>query len=124
MDALKQFSKKQYLNLETFRRNGEGVKTPVWFAQAGETLYVMTKPSSGKARRIRNNGRARVVPCKMDGTVTGEWIPAEARQLAEDDCKDVERLFDRKYGLLKKLFGMQSSNKEAPDIFIEVKPVG
>jgi len=121
MDALKQFSKKQYLNLETFRKSGEGVKTPVWFAQAGETLYVMTKPTSGKAKRVRNNGRARIAPCKMDGTVTGEWISVQARQLAGDDCKDMEKLFDKKYGLLKKLFGMQASQKAEPDVIIEVK---
>jgi uncharacterized protein len=121
MNALKQFSKKQYLNLETFRKSGEGVKTPVWFAQADETLYVMTKPTSGKAKRIRNNGRVRVVPCKMDGTVTGEWVSAQARQLSGDDCEDLEKLFDKKYGLLKKLFGMQASQKAEPDIIIEVK---
>lgn len=121
MNLIAQFSKKQYLNLETFRRNGEGVKTPVWFAQEGDALYVMTKLTSGKAKRIRNNGRVNVAPCKMDGTVIGDWIPAQARLLPEAGGKDVERLFDKKYGLLKKLFGMQGSQKAMPDVFVEVK---
>ena len=30
-----QFIKQKYLNIETFRKSGIGVKTPVWFAQAG-----------------------------------------------------------------------------------------
>ena len=39
---LKQFEGQSFLNLETFRRNGSGVKTPVWFTQDGQTLYVRT----------------------------------------------------------------------------------
>ena len=27
-----------YINLETFKKNGQGVKTPVWFAHQGESL--------------------------------------------------------------------------------------
>ena len=29
----------QYLNIETFRKNGVGVKTPVWFVQEGDMFY-------------------------------------------------------------------------------------
>jgi PPOX class probable F420-dependent enzyme len=32
-DAIAQFAKAKYLNLETFRKTGAGVRTPVWFAQ-------------------------------------------------------------------------------------------
>jgi uncharacterized protein len=32
-DAIGQFAKAKYLNLETFRKTGVGVCTPVWFAQ-------------------------------------------------------------------------------------------
>jgi hypothetical protein len=33
LDAVRQFAGAKYLNLETFRRTGIGVRTPVWFAQ-------------------------------------------------------------------------------------------
>lgn len=33
-DAVAQFANAKYLNLETFRKRGTGVRTPVWFAQA------------------------------------------------------------------------------------------
>jgi len=125
MDPIAQFAKKQYLNLETFRKNGDGVKTPVWFAQEGESLYVMTIPTSGKAKRIRNNGRVNVAPCKMDGTVIGDWVPAQARQIADGtECNKVDQLFNKKYGLMKKLFALQGARKEVKDIFIEVKLLG
>ena len=31
-DAIGQFAKAKYLSLETFRKTGVGVRTPVWFA--------------------------------------------------------------------------------------------
>ena len=54
---------KKYLNLETYRRNGAGVRTPVWFAagpkdysRAGfPKFYVYTIADSGKAKRVRRS---------------------------------------------------------------------
>ena len=64
---LEQFQKQQYLNIETFRKSGQGVKTPVWFAQDGDSLYVWTQADSGKAKRIRNNGDVNIAPCTASG---------------------------------------------------------
>jgi PPOX class probable F420-dependent enzyme len=41
--------------LTTFRKNGEAVPTPVWFAESDGKLYIYTANSSGKVKRIRNN---------------------------------------------------------------------
>ena len=49
-----------YIVLETFRKSGEGVKTPVWVAAEDGKLYVWTVDNSGKVKRIRNNGRVRL----------------------------------------------------------------
>jgi hypothetical protein len=59
----KPFEKQKYLNIETFRKNGEGVRTPVWFVQDGEVLYARTIANSGKVKRIRNNGQVKIAPC-------------------------------------------------------------
>ena len=32
-DAIGQFAKAKYFSLETFRKTGAGVRTPVWFAE-------------------------------------------------------------------------------------------
>ena len=97
----KQFEKQQYLNIETFRKNGQGVKTPVWFVQDGETLHVWTYAGSGKVKRIRRDGFVRVVPCTATGESRGEWVSAQA---VVDDSPDaiqyVESLMKKKYGLL------------------------
>ncbi len=52
----------QYLNLTTYRKSGEPVRTPVWFAQEGDTLYLFTNGETGKVKRIRNSGRVLVAP--------------------------------------------------------------
>jgi hypothetical protein len=53
MTACESSYQQQYLNLETFRKSGVGFKTPVWFVQDGETLFVRTVANSGNAKRIR-----------------------------------------------------------------------
>src|SRR5512144_470956 len=71
---LRQFADQEFLSFETFRKNGIGVKTPVWFAQEGDTLYIWTVGDSGKIKRIRNNPRVNIAPCKRFGKLTGEWM--------------------------------------------------
>jgi len=98
--GLSQFRDQRFLSLETFRKSGVGVKTPVWFAQEGDTLYIWTVGDSGKVKRIRNNPRVNIAPCKRFGKVKGEWVPAEASVDASDAAvRHVETLLRRKLGL-------------------------
>jgi len=100
------FNQQQYLNIETFRKNGEGIKTPVWFAQDGELLRIWTSASAGKTKRIRRDNRVRITPSTASGEATGEWTDAAAMVLdAADEIKQTEELFKRKYGLMFNLLG-------------------
>lgn len=96
---LTQFKGQEFLSLETFRKNGIGVKTPVWFAREGDTLFIWTVGDSGKIKRIRNNPRVNIAPCKRFGKVTGEWMAAQA---SVDDSaaavRHVETLLRRRLG--------------------------
>ena len=122
MNNLDQFARQQYLNLETFRKNGVGVKTPVWFVQDGEILYVSTMVNSGKVKRIRNNREVKVAACKMNGKVTGAWILAQAGEVTDPEISTkVNHLLDRKYGLLKKLFENQRAQKGGKDTILQIK---
>jgi PPOX class probable F420-dependent enzyme len=99
---LKQFEGRSFLNLETFRRNGAGVKTPVWFTQEGETLYVRTVAGSGKVKRVKNNGEVQIVPCEANGTPTGEWAKAYAVEATDPETAElVRRLLEKKYGAVQ-----------------------
>jgi len=122
MSTLETLQGQQYLNLETFRRSGLGMKTPVWFVQDGSTLYVRTIANSGKVKRIRNNAQVNIAPCKVDGALLGEWIPATAREVTVVDTADkVDRLLDKKYGLLKKMFALSSAIQGRKYTIIEIK---
>ena len=102
---LEQFQKQQYLNIETFRKSGQGVKTPVWFAEDSGAFYVWTQADSGKAKRIRNNGAVNIAPCTASGEVLGEWIPARAQaDQSKSALAHAEGLFKKKYGISFYLF--------------------
>jgi hypothetical protein len=100
MNPLDQFTDQPYLNLETFRRNGAGMKTPVWFVQQGEKLYVRTIADSGKVKRIRNISRINISPCRVDGEPIGNWSAARGREVQSTSTfeESINRLFDLKYG--------------------------
>jgi|ERR1041384_1096453 PPOX class probable F420-dependent enzyme len=69
----------KYIDLVTFRKNGAGVHTPVWFAGTDDCLYVFSNPKSGKVKRIRNNPGVQIAPCTMRGKVLGPHVRATAR---------------------------------------------
>lgn len=97
----------EYMSLKTFRKNAEGVPTPVWFAQAGEQgkkLYVVTSANSGKVKRIRNNHQVEVAPCDMRGKLHEvDYIPAHARILSTEEGRHADDLLNRKYGWKKRI---------------------
>ena len=103
---LSQFTGKKYLNLETYRKTGAAVRTPLWFAQdeaeAEGVLYVYSEAGSGKVKRIRNNPRVRVVPSDMRGNPKGEWVEARAEILDATGAARGHQLLRRKY-LLKRV---------------------
>jgi uncharacterized protein len=106
MDAskLEQFENKRYLNIETFRKNGEGVKTPVWFLRDGDTLYIRTMIISWKVKRIRNNPRVRIAACTASGEVLGDWVDGRAEVLTGEAAEGILRLYRKKYGFQYSLF--------------------
>ncbi len=98
-----QFAGQKYINLETFRKNGQGVKTPVWFAEGDGVFYFYTVAESYKVKRIRNNPKVRIAPCDMRGNLKGEWVDASARELQGTEAKRADDLLNRKYGLVKRI---------------------
>jgi uncharacterized protein len=119
MTASELFAGHKYLNLETYRRTGVGVRTPVWFAEQNGILYIYTLAGSGKAKRIRNTSRVRAVPSDVRGKPLGEWIEAEARILPEDEASAADQLLSRKYWM-KRLFDWTSRLRRTPRIYISL----
>ena len=87
----------KYLSLTSFRRDGTGVATPVWFVEAGGRLLVETDAGSYKVRRIRRDPRVTIAPCTATGRLRGIPVPARAELLRDAEVARVERLMARKY---------------------------
>ena len=83
--ALATLDSESYINLATFRRSGEAVETPVWFAARGGRLYVFTESRAGKVKRLRNDARVRIAPCGIRGKLKGAWIEGTARRIDDPE---------------------------------------
>ena len=72
-------ARERYVSLATFRKTGAEVRTPVWFAAVGDSLWIVTAGDSGKVKRLRNDPRVRVAPSDARGGVRGAWREGTAR---------------------------------------------
>lgn len=62
----------KYVQLTTFRRTGEGVATPVWFAPSVDdpTLFaVISVDATGKTKRLAHTKRVELRACDIRGRV-------------------------------------------------------
>ena len=87
----------KYLSLTSFKRDGTGVATPVWFVVDGERLLVKTGRESFKVKRIRRNPAVMIAPCSASGRLRGEPVPAQAQILPPGEPDHAGRLMARKY---------------------------
>jgi uncharacterized protein len=95
-DLARRFTGK-YLSLTSFKRDGTGVATPVWFVPDNGRLLVLTDADSFKARRIRRNPDITIAPCSASGHVRGAPVAAHAELLPQTEVGRVEGLIARKY---------------------------
>jgi PPOX class probable F420-dependent enzyme len=103
INSFTQFANQKYLTMETYRKTGKPVTTPVWFAEERGTLYLYSLANAGKVKRVRNNPRVRIVPCDVRGNPQGTWVEAKARILDGQGAALGHKLLNRKYGWMKRL---------------------
>jgi len=123
-----------YISLTTFRKNGDAIATPVWFAQdmTSGILYIETGGNSGKVKRIRHTSRVTIAPCTVRGTTTGDVIEGKARIVT--DTAEIFRArgaLHRKYGLQRQLLysvveliSLIRRDTGDKDAFLALEPLG
>ena len=113
MDSrLDQFIDQKYLSLETYRKDKTPVKTPVWFVIDNDQLYITTKETTGKVKRLRNNQNARIAVCSMKGDIKSSWIDVSLEKTSEEsDVEKIVKLRKKKYGFSARLISMFTSQK-------------
>jgi len=96
-----------YIALTTFKKNGQGVTTPIWFVFDRDKIFFCTFEKFWKVRRIRNNPNVEIAPAKArmaapkDYKIIGKTIKGVARLLEGEEAKAANRLLRKKYGFFK-----------------------
>ena len=112
-----------YINLTTFRKSGEPVSTPLWFALHEGRLYATTEPDSGKMKRIRNDPRVVLAPCNAWGKEKGARVEGIARPLAEGEApKNAALAFYKKYRRGLRLFHL-FGQRQIGELTLAIEPV-
>jgi uncharacterized protein len=86
--------------LETRRRDGRWVGTPVSLVTDGTRAYFRTYDAAGKAKRLRNFPDVRVSPSDLRGRRRGPSTDARARLLEGPEAEQASRLLARRYPVL------------------------
>ena len=118
-----------YIVLTTFRKNGQGVTTPLAFAFNEGKLLLCTWEKFWKVKRMKNNPNVEFAPAKArmgssKYTVIGKTIRGVARFLKGEEAKVANRLLRKKYGFFKytlvfSLISLVSGNL----VYFEITPL-
>ena len=103
---LDQFLDQKYINLETYKKDGTPVRTPVWFVIDNDLIYVITRESTGKVKRLKNNHDVRIVLCSFKGEPKNEWIKGKAEKIMGEKADIAIKLRKKKYGMSARLVGL------------------
>lgn len=106
----------KYIVLTTFRKTGVPVPTPVWFAEQGGKLYIVTRENSGKCKRILNNPQVRIAPSTIRGKIIGPEFPANARILPSEDWPRARKAIRDKYWMAR------LSLQPKKNVYLEIDP--
>jgi uncharacterized protein len=96
--SLYQFSGKKYINLESFKKNGDPKQTPVQSLEHDGLIYVRTDPTTWKVKRIGCNPHVRIVLSDRNGKPTGTWVDGQAHLLAGEEKDRMLSVFKKEYG--------------------------
>jgi len=89
-----------YISLRTFRKNGQGVDTPVWFVEdTSNKIYLFSAANAGKVKRIKNSPLAELAECDMRGGSLGVWHRCNAFLVdSADESSHAYALLVKRYG--------------------------
>jgi len=110
-NQLEQFLDQKYINLETYKKDGTPIRTPVWFVIGNDLIYVITRESTGKVKRLKHNQDVRIVPCSFKGQSKNEWVKGRAEMITGEEADEIIKLRKKKYGMFARLTGIFTSQK-------------
>jgi PPOX class probable F420-dependent enzyme len=98
--SLAGYERQKTILLETRKRDGTWVATPVSLAIDAGHAYFRTYNTAGKHKRLRNFPDVRVAPCTMRGKATGPAVAATARLLDGAEAEQARSALARRYPVI------------------------
>ncbi len=111
----------QFINLTTYRKNGQPVVTTVWFAHDGDRIVGTTRREAGKLKRIRQHPAVSVAPSTGNGIPLGDALQGIARVLPPEEEEAAKTALRNKYSAQ---WDQITANAEAGSrVYWEVRPI-
>jgi hypothetical protein len=95
--ALDTLGRQRTVLLETRKRDGSWVATPVSIVVGGGRAFFRTYDAAGKVKRLRNFPGVRVAPSSLRGKPAGPSVAGTARLLDDDEAVHARALLAAKY---------------------------
>ena len=111
MGKFEEIDSEKCISLETYKKDNQPIKTPVWFVIKKNLIYVVTRDQTGKIKRLKNNQKVKIATCTFKGKVIGEWMTGTAKILTDKESNEVEKWRNKKYGFMAKVAKFFSKNK-------------
>ncbi len=96
-DPRDHFRNQKFIMLTSYKKNGAGVDTEMWFVLEDGRLFVRTDVNHYKVKRIRRNPTVKVAPCDFTGKTTVEPFTARAVELPASEEPRLAKLFAQKF---------------------------
>jgi PPOX class probable F420-dependent enzyme len=101
MNAMDTLGRQKYVLLETRKRDGSWVGTPVSIVEQDGRLFFRAYDASGKAKRLKNFREVKVTPSTFRGKPAGPTVTGVADLLGGADDARARALLAAKYPLLQ-----------------------
>jgi uncharacterized protein len=118
---LETFEKAKYINIQTYKKNGQPISTPVWFIIKDNKIFFRTSHNSGKIKRIRNNNNVNFALCDIRGKIKGEWYEGLAK-IENDSDNSILSQINKKYGISSILMKIFYKIKKIDIVILSIKP--
>ena len=124
---LRELGDPKFIALETFRKSGQAVKTPVWTVAKDGKLLVWTQGDSWKIKRARNNLRVRVAKCDKRGNTEGPCVEGIVVSISDDpeEKKLMRGLLRQKYPFMYTILSLVAAlrRENTGQVVVEIADV-
>ena len=118
---LETFEKAKYINIQTYKKTGQPISTPVWFIIKDNKIFFRTSHNSGKIKRIRNNNNVKFALCDIRGKIKGEWYEGIAK-IENDSDNSILFQINKKYGLSSRIMKIFYKIKKIDIVILSIEP--